>query len=194
MKLENEITVLVKCSYEELKKILESNDFLQKQEYVVNDIYMINNQVDLKNTKKLDILSKCILVRDVVGFEKTLTYKYKKYSDNNDIIEQGKVKCPVLDIKKAVEFMKMIDYKKLFEIHDTCIVFVNKETELVVQLVNDKYIFIEMEDKCEFVDKVYKDVNEMKNDLLSYNLPIDTSNFFVKKALIMLNEIIKGGK
>ena len=59
---------------------------------------------------------------------------------------------------------------------------------------NDKYIFIEMEDKCEFVDKVYKDVNEMKNDLLSYNLPIDTSNFFVKKALIMLNEIIKGGK
>lgn len=59
MKLENEITVLVKCSYEELKKILESNDFLQKQEYVVNDIYMINNQVDLKNTKKLDILSKC---------------------------------------------------------------------------------------------------------------------------------------
>ena len=189
MKLENEITVLVKCSYEELKKILESNDFLQKQEYVVNDIYMINNQVDLKNTKKLDILSKCILVRDVVGFEKALTYKYKKYNDNNDIIEQGKVKCPILDIKKAVEFMKMIDYKKLFEIHDTC-----KETELVVQLVNDKYIFIEMEDKCEFVDKVYKDVNEMKNDLLSYNLPIDTSNFFVKKALIMLNEIIKGGK
>lgn len=51
MKLENEITVLVKCSYEELKKILESNDFLQKQEYVVNDIYMINNQVDLKYKK-----------------------------------------------------------------------------------------------------------------------------------------------
>lgn len=75
MKLENEITVLVKCSYEELKKILESNDFLQKQEYVVNDIYMINNQVDLKNTKKLDILSKCILVRDVVGFEKTLALR-----------------------------------------------------------------------------------------------------------------------
>ena len=86
--------------------------------------------------------------------------------------------------------MEAIDYKKLFSISDTCIVYANSTSELVVELVNDKYIFVEVENKCEYVDREYKDTEEMKEDLLSYNLPIDASNFFVKKAEIMLDSIL----
>ena len=34
-------------------------------------------------------------------------------------------------------------------------------------------------------------INDLKNELCRYNLSIDSSNFFVKKAEIILNEILK---
>ena len=79
----------------------------------------------------------------------------------------------------------------MFDISDKCIVYANDKSELVVQLVNDKYIFIEMESTGDYIDREYKDVEEMKSDLLSYNLSIDESNFFVKKAEITLKEILE---
>ncbi|MBS5806759.1 MAG: hypothetical protein KIC90_06270 [Firmicutes bacterium] len=191
MQMETEISVLVKTDYEKLQKELKENNFLLKEEYVVNDIYMIDENVNISNMSYLDILKKCILVRDIVGFEKVLLYKYKKYAENGDILEQGKVRCPITDVDKAVKFMETIHYKRLFDISDKCIVYANDKSELVVQLVNDKYIFIEMESTGDYIDREYRNVEEMKSDLLSYNLSIDESNFFVKKAEIMLKEILE---
>lgn len=188
MKMETEITVLVKSDYNTLKRILKENEFQKKEEYELEDTYMIDNNIDLSKLSKLEILQKCILVRNIVNIKKELLYKYKKYAPNGDIIEQGKVECPVLDIDKAIDFMKSINYKKLFKIYDKCIVYANKETELIVQLVNDKYIFIEMEDNCEYINRHYNSVEELKEDLNRYQLPIDTSNYFVKKAELILNE------
>lgn len=191
MQMETEISVLVKTDYETLQKELKENNFLLKEEYVVNDIYMIDENVNISNMSYLDILKKCILVRDIVGFEKVLLYKYKKYAENGDILEQGKVRCPITDVDKAVKFMETIHYKRLFDISDKCIVYANDKSELVVQLVNDKYIFIEMESTGDYIDREYRNVEEMKSDLLSYNLSIDESNFFVKKAELMLKEILE---
>ena len=190
MKIETEITVLVKTSYDNLKKELLSKEFEIKEEYEVNDDYLIDSKLNLSNMSNLDILKKCILVRDVVGIEKELLYKYKEYDSNGDIIKQGKVKCPIMDTSKAIDFMMAIDYKKLFSIHDKCIVFANDRTQIIVQLINNKYIFIEMESTGEFINREYINVEEMKEDLLSYNLPIDSSNFFAKKAEIILNEVL----
>lgn len=191
MQLETEITVLVTVDYETLEKELKQNNFVKKEEYTVNDVYMIDNKIDISNMNNLDILKNCILVRNIEGFSKELLYKYKKYDDNGDILEQGKVRCPIIDIPKAIQFMKAINYKELFKINDKCIVYANSKSELIVQLVNDKYIFIEMENKCEFTDRVYNNVDELKEDICSYNLSIDKSNFFVKKAEMILNEIKK---
>ena len=190
MELENEITVLVKTDYKSLLYELEQNDFIKKEEYIVNDTYLINNSIDIFNMEILNILKKCVLVRNIEGIEKELLYKYKEYDENGDIIKQGKVKCPVIDISKAIGFMQAIGYRKLFNIYDKCIVFINNKTELVVQLVNNKYIFIEMESKCEYIDKEYNTIDDMKDDLCSYNLSIDKSNFFVKKAEIILKELL----
>ncbi len=190
MKKEIEITVGVNVSYEKLEEELKRNNFIKKEEYIVNDSYLINSLINITDMKSLDILKKCILVRDIVGILKQLLYKYKKYDNNGDIIEQGKIKCPVTDINKAMEFMNAIGYEKLFDIHDKCIVFANDKTELVVQLVNDKYIFIEMESEPQYINRKYENVEELKDDICSYNLSIDKSNFFVKKAELILNETL----
>lgn len=190
MKKEIEITVRVNVSYEKLKEELKQNNFIKKEEYIVNDSYLINSLINITDMKSLDILKKCVLVRDIVGILKQLLYKYKKYDSNGDIIEQGKIKCPVTDINKAMEFMNAIGYEKLFDIHDKCIVFANDKTELVVQLVNDKYIFIEMESEPQYINRKYENVDELKDDICSYNLSIDKSNFFVKKAELILNETL----
>lgn len=190
MKKEIEITVRVNVSYEKLEEELKQNNFIKKEEYIVNDSYLINSLINITDMKSLDILKKCVLVRDIVGILKQLLYKYKKYDNNGDIIEQGKIKCPVTDINKAVEFMNAIGYEKLFDIHDKCIVFANDKTELVVQLVNDKYIFIEMESEPQYINRKYENVDELKDDICSYNLSIDKSNFFVKKAELILNETL----
>lgn len=190
MKKEIEITVRVNVSYEKLKEELKQNNFIKKEEYIVNDSYLINSLINIADMKSLDILKKCVLVRDIVGILKQLLYKYKKYDNNGNIIEQGKIKCPVTDINKAMEFMNAIGYEKLFNIYDKCIVFANDKTELVVQLVNDKYIFIEMESEPQYINKKYENVEELKDDICSYNLSIDKSNFFVKKAELILNETL----
>ena len=156
MKKEIEITVRVNVSYEKLKEELKQNNFIKKEEYIVNDSYLINSLINITDMKSLDILKKCVLVRDIVGISKQLLYKYEK----------------------------------LFDIHDKCIVFANDKTELVVQLVNDKYIFIEMESEPQYINRKYENVDELKDDICSYNLSIDKSNFFVKKAELILNETL----
>ena len=190
MKMEMEITVSVNCDYNQLKSVLEKKGFEIKEEYTLIDTYMIDNNIDINKLSSLEILQKCILVRDIVGIKKLLLFKYKEYADNGDIIKQGKVECPVLDITKAISFMESINYKSLFEINDKCIVFANSETELIVQLVNDKYIFIEMEAKCEHINKTYHSIDELKQDINRYNLPINKDNYFVKKAEIILNDTV----
>lgn len=190
MEKEMEIAVKVNVSYEKLEEELKQNNFIKKEEYIVNDSYLINSLINIADMKSLDILKKCVLVRDIVGILKQLLYKYKKYDNNGDIIEQGKIKCPVTDINKAMEFMNAIGYEKLFDIQDKCIVFANDKTELVVQLVNDKYIFIEMESEPQYINRKYENVEELKDDICSYNLSIDKSNFFVKKAELILNETL----
>lgn len=190
MQMETEITVLVKSDYDTLKKELEQNGFVIKEKFVLRDIYLLNNKINISNMDSLDILKNCVLVREVIGIEMELVYKYKKYDNNGDILEQGKVECPITDVKKAIQFMDAIQYKELFIINDKCIVFANDRTELMVQLVNNKYIFIEMEAKCKYIDKVYTNIDGLKEDICSYNLSIDKSNFFVKKAEIILNEVL----
>jgi len=108
MKMENEITVMVKCDYETLHNGLVNNDFEIKEEYYINDYYMIDNSQNLKNIDNLEILKKCILVREILGKEKVLLYKYKKYATDGSIIEQGKTECPIEDVDKAIRFMNAI--------------------------------------------------------------------------------------
>ena len=194
MNYENEITVKVNTTYDKLHDILLKNNFIIKEEYTVKDTYMINKEINITELNDLEVLKQCILVRDVVDIEKSLVYKNKEYDSDGNIIKQSKIKCPILDIDKGIKFMEEINYIKLFNIIDKCIVYVNNDNELVVELVNDKYVFIELESNPEYINKKYTCYLYMINELNSYNLPIDKTNYFVKKAVLVLNDTVRSNK
>lgn len=194
MNYENEITVKVNTTYDKLHDILLKNNFIIKEEYTVKDTYMINKEINITKLNDLEVLKKCILFRDVVDIEKSLVYKNKEYDSEGNIIKQSKIKCPILDIDKGIKFMEEINYIKLFNIIDKCIVYVNNDNELVVELVNDKYVFIELEPNPEYINKKYTCYLDMINELNSYNLPIDKTNYFVKKAVLVLNDTVRSNK
>lgn len=188
MKYENEITVQVTCNYEELHSLLIKQGFKIIEKYTIIDEYLISKDYDLKNKNSLDILKECVIVRYIENTLKELLYKYKEYSNNGDIIKQAKVSCKVNDIKEASNFMKTIGYKELIHIQNNSVVYTNDKIEFAVQLVNDKYIFIELEERSEHVKTVFSNIEDMKKVIDSLNIPMVKKNYFAKKAVIVLEE------
>ena len=188
MKIENEITVLVTSTMEELHNKLINSGFSMKDKYITNDIYMINKDIDITKLSTLDILKKCAIVREITGIKKVLLYKHKEYNDNGDIIFNAKTECPIEDISNAVEFMKAINYQVLMEIHDKCTEYASSEIELIVQDVNNEYLFFEAEDELRYTNKKFSSIDEIKKTINKYDLPFKKDNYFVKKAEIILNK------
>ena len=155
MVYEKEITVEVNTDLENLKSILINNNFIVKEEYDVVDYYMLRKDYNI-NENNLDILKNCILIRKIIEDKKVtslLTYKYKEYNDSNEIVKQGKINCKVDSTSTAQDLLEAIGYYKLIEINDHIIVYCNETTELSVQLVNNKHIYIEIEEKCNYINK-----------------------------------------
>ena len=188
MKIENEITVLVTSDYNTLHKSLIENGFEIKDKYVTNDIYMISKDIDLTKLSTLDILKKCVIVREITGIKRVLLYKHKEYDQNGNITLNGKIECPIIDIDKAINFMETINYQKLIEIHDKCTEYASDKIEIIVQDVNNKYLFFEAEDECRNINKKFSSIEEIINTINKYDLPFKKDNYFVKKAEIILNE------
>lgn len=185
-----EITVKVNWSFEKLNEYLLSNDFKIVDKYNLYDRYMINKDLDITNMKDLDILDKCILARKIGDFKQCLTYKSKKYDKDENIISQSKVDCIVENLDTAIKFMESIGYKILFEMYDKLIVYSNGNIEICVQNVNDKYLMIEMEDIGDRTkNHHYDNIEDMIRDFDKIGIDYDKSNYFVKKAQIILNEV-----
>lgn len=193
MKYENEITVETVCSIQELNNLLEKLEFKAMEEYDIFDIYMLDKNYN--NTEnKLELLKHCILIRDIVGKDeetKKITYKYKEYNEKEEIVKQGKSDCEILDIEEAKNLFEALNYEELIRINDHIIVYSNNIDELAVQVVNNKHIYIEIEEKCNYINKKYNSLDEMKNVVSKYKIPIKEENYFVKKAEIELEEKTK---
>ena len=192
MNFENEITIEVDTTKEELEKILEENNFKIKEQYDLIDIYMLQNDVQINNNY-LEILKKCLIIRNIITDtknKKQITYKYKEYNNNGEIIKQRKIDCSINSIEEAINLLEAIGYHRLIEINDHIVVYANDITEFAVQYVNNKHIYIEIKDKCNYIDRYYESIEEMKEDINKYNIPIKNNDYFVKKAEIELKEKI----
>ena len=190
MKEEKEITVEVSYTLKELIEILNKNNFKLKQTYDVNDIYMIDKNY-LKEKDPLKLLNHSLLLRHIIlenREKKLITNKQKIYNYKKEIIKQSKIDLKVYSIKEAKDFFETINYQELIKINDHLLVYANKEDELCIQMVNDKHIYIEIENNCSFINKVYDNIEEMKKVFKKYNIKIKDNNYFVKKAEIELNE------
>ena len=189
MNYESEITVDVCVDLSSLIKILEENGFELKEVYDLNDIYLIN-----KNDREddyLSMLNKCVLIRNIIEEDKEtklLTYKYKEYNENKEITRQGKVKVKIDDISNSKLLFEKLGFQELIRINDHMLVYATDKDELVIQNVNNKHIYIEIEDKCNYADRFYNSIDEMKKVITDNNIPIKNNDFFVKKAEIELQE------
>lgn len=193
MNFENEITVLVNSELNDIKEHLSDLGFKVMEEYCVNDIYMIN-KCYVDNEHSLELLKKCVLIRNVIdesGSKKFLTYKYKEYNDKEEIIKQGKINVKVDSIDNSRKLLEALNFEKLISINDNLTVYSNGVDEIVLQCVNNKHIYIEIEDKCNYIDKKYNSIEEMIDVIKKYNIPIKDDNYFVKKAYIELSEVYK---
>ena len=189
MKYENEITVEVDTDLDSLIKTLEKNGFKLKEEYDLNDIYMINK--DDKETEPLKMLNNCVLIRHIIEENKEnkmLTYKYKEYNDKKEITKQAKVKVIIDDIANTKLLFEKLNFKELIRINDHMLVYASDKDELVIQNVNGKHIYIEIEDKCNYADRFYDSIEEMKDVIVNNEIPIKNNDFFVKKAEIEIRE------
>lgn len=193
MNFENEITVLVNSELNDIKEHLSDLGFKVMEEYCVNDIYMIN-KCYVDNEHSLELLKNCVLIRNIIdesGSRKFLTYKYKEYNDKEEIIKQGKINVKVDSIDNSRRLLEALNFEKLISINDNLTVYSNGVDEIVLQCVNNKHIYIEIEDKCNYIDKKYNSIEEMIDVIKKYNIPIKDDNYFVKKAYIELSEVYK---
>jgi len=183
-----EITVKVNCSLKELNDYLIEKNFKIMEKYDCYDRYMINKDIDISNMKDLDILSKCVLLRELVGIKSSITYKNKVYDENENIIKQSKIDCIIYDLEEGRKLLEAMNYKILFEIYDKLTVYSDGNIELSVQYVNDKYLFIEVEDTSSYTpNHNYENIDDMINDFKKIGIDCE-DNYFVKKAQIILNE------
>ena len=188
MKFEKEITVSVNTSKKELINFLDSNNYKKVDSYIVSDIYYVENDMDL-DINSLEILKKCILIRSIDDKKHYLMYKYKEYDQNENIINQGKSKVQVINKEDANTFLKTIGYKGLISIIDYVDVYEKDGFQICVQDVNNKYLFIEVEE-----NKEYNTLEGMIKALEKTKIDYDKSNYFVKKAKIVFEEKYRNNK
>lgn len=182
MNFENEITVTINMSKKDLISFFDINNYKKVDNYIVDDIYYVPNDVDL-DVNPLEVLKKCILIRSIDDKKHYLMYKYKEYDENENIIKQGKSKVQVTSKDDASSFLKTIDYKELIRIVDHVEVYEKDRLQICVENVNDKYLFVEIEENEE-----YNTIKKMIYALDSTKIKYDKSNYFVKKAKIIFEE------
>lgn len=141
---------------------------------------------------KLELLKHSILIRDIIeenNETKQITYKYKEYDENGNITKQGKTNCKINSIEEAVNLFNALGYEKLININDHLLIYANEYDEL--ECVNNKHIYIEIEEKCNYINRCYKNEEEMKQVIDKYNFPLKQNNYYAKKAVDELNDLQK---
>lgn len=196
IKQENEITMKVNCGISELCKILEDKGFKVIDRFTMNDIFMIPDALKgkIKELTSREILKNAILIRDIEdqvkgNKSKKLTFKKKEFNKNGDILNQEAINCDIINIDEAVNFFQAIHYSKIMNIKESDIVYGKEDFEIAVKDIEngDNLIEVETVSNNDHIDTIEK----LKNQIINLQIPIDTSNFFVKKAEIELDKKLK---
>lgn len=180
-----ELTVEVDLSLSEIQQLLKNNGYNIIKIYDINDVYLVDkNYKDLSD--KLELLNHCVILRKLEN-ENLLIHKYKVYNDKKEIINEQSISINIDSISKTKQFFESINYEELIKVDDHLIIYANDEEEFALQVVNNKYIYIEIEENRK-LNKKYKNLDEMKSIIIKNNIPIKNNDYFAKKALDVLKE------
>ena len=185
---ENEITVKIKGNLENLYKILEEKGLKIINKFSVDDTYFVPETLNLEQMKTREILSKAILVRKFVGKRTTqkITFKIKKFDENGNILSQESVNCDVLEIEDAKRLLKAIGYREIMNIKEEDKEYEKDGFQLIVKDIKngDNLIEVETNNSYNTIEKLIQEINELE-------IPIYKDNYFVKKAEIELDKLLR---
>ena len=185
---ENEITVKIKGSLENLNKILKEKGLKITNKFTIDDTYIVPEKLNLEQMKTREILSKEILVRKFTGrtTSQMITVKIKKFAENGDILSQEEIDCDILKIEDAKQLLKAIGYREIMNIKEEDKKYEKNGFKLLVKEVENSNNLIEAETNSSYdtIEKLVQKLNELE-------IPIYKDNYFVKKAEIQLDKLLK---
>ena len=91
------------------------------------------------------------------------------------------------NVDNTKSLFEHLNFEELIRIKDDMLIYANDKDELAIQNVNNKHLYIEIEEKNS-INRVYSSIDEMKSVIIDNSIPIKENNFFVKKAEIELSE------
>ena len=190
--MDEELLICVKsiASLETIKDSLLKKGFVIQEEFLLHDIYMVKENVDVSYDNLNELFSNYILISENVGKKITLEFHNEERDEKGEPIKCTR-RCPIVSCRDAYEFMKALGYKKLLNLNNHNLLFSNGRHEICVQEVEDLGIYIEMkQNNIRINQNNGNDIQEMINNLKKYNLGLDESNFLVQISHDMLKKIV----
>lgn len=131
------------------------------------------------------------MVRKIIGktsgkISKKITVKIKNFDEYGNILSQKSVNCDIASIEDAKSLLNAMGYKEIMNIKENDIVYGKDGFDMAVKDIEngDNWLEIETNERFDTVDKLIQEINEIQ-------IPIYTDNFFVKKAEIELDKVLK---
>lgn len=188
IKEENEITIKVACSNDELIKHLINKGFNEGRKFTLDDYYLIPKDINMNQLSTREILAKAIIIRYIVNdgeIIQKITFKKKNINSDGEIISQKATNCDVLDYKSALDLFYELGYHQIMNIKESDVIYFKDELELAVKFIENGNTLIEIE-----TNENFKTVDKLKKLLKELEIPIENDNYFVKKAEDELNKLL----
>ena len=180
IKQENEITIRILCSKEELIKHLEEKGLKKGRKFRLDDHYLISKTLKLEELTVREILSKAVIVRNIDNDGKIvnkITFKKKIINEKGEIVSQTATSCEVLDYTEGIRLFEELGYYEIMNIIENDIIYYNDKIELAIKDIYNGDLLIEIE-----TNKNIQTIEELKGRIERLEIPFEKDNYFVKKA------------
>jgi hypothetical protein len=188
IKQENEITIRILCSKEELIKHLEEKGLKKGRKFRLNDHYLIPKTLKLEELTIREILSKAVIIRNIENDGKIvnkITFKKKNINEKGEIVSQAATSCEVMDYTEGIRLFEELGYYEIMNIIEDDIIYYNDNIEIAIKDVYNGDLLIETETNNNITT-----IEELKEIIESLEIPFEKDNYFVKKAEERLGKVL----
>lgn len=188
IKQENEITIRILCSKEELIKHLEEKGLKKGRKFRLDDHYLIPKILKIEELTVREILSKAVIVRNIDNDGKKvnkITFKNKNINEKGEIVSQTATSCEVFDYTEGIRLFEELGYYEIMNIIEDDIIYYNDKIELAIKDIYNGDLLMEIE-----TNNNTTTIEELKEIIESLEIPFEKENYFVKKAEERLRRIL----
>ena len=188
IKRENEITIRILCSKEELIKHLEEKGLKKGRRFRLDDHYLIPKILKLEELTVREILSKAVIIRNIDNDGKIvnkITFKKKNINEKGEIVSQAATSCEVMDYTEGIRLFEELGYYEIMNIIEDDIIYYNDNIEIAIKDVYNGDLLIETETNNNITT-----IEELKEIIESLEIPFEKDNYFVKKAEERLGKVL----